>query len=444
MAHRDSNATSMSGTGRKSRKSRCKSASEIARNVNHFEMWVSYQGCQDVSFHDIPEELKADVKKVFDVKGQLPNAWLDKSTEAYKSLQAMLPSDFVAFIVKAHEATPKLFSSKVMPEASKDLLCDLQSVFSAWTRLQKMRRSSKKWSEADYVANVYNVFRSPAIHESDYRASCSISLAQPLAHLAVSTESVRVLNAKTAFPDSAIFIPAGRIRDLSLSAKSPFKVLKEHPRVAGSGSVGGESSFRFQSTPCTKLPDTPGFEFASAFWEDKKPVHHLLEDAHRQNRIATTSAVRQLHSLHVQAPVFGLVWAQGTVRAHVDWWTVEKNKNHPTIRSAAYPGPKNHNRRTSGIFHEWHLDEPNDILQVFLLIRNMDRWTVGGFRDRVIAGINQLVCDVVQQGHKFTPWKRKGDVSRLNPNGVPENSNSSVTPASSPKRRNKKRAHRPS
>ncbi|KAI0932054.1 hypothetical protein AcV7_000735 [Taiwanofungus camphoratus] len=259
MAHRDSNATSMSGTGRKSRKSRCKSASEIARNVNHFEMWVSYQGCQDVSFHDIPEELKADVKKVFDVKGQLPNAWLDKSTEAYKSLQAMLPSDFVAFIVKAHEATPKLFSSKVMPEASKDLLCDLQSVFSAWTRLQKMRRSSKKWSEADYVANVYNVFRSPAIHESDYRASCSISLAQPLAHLAVSTESV----ASEIYP-----FPLNRLSRYSKNtlewpvqaalAASPHFASRAH-RVRNSQTHLGSSSpahfgrTRSQCTTCSKM-----------------------------------------------------------------------------------------------------------------------------------------------------------------------------------------------
>lgn len=45
----------------------------------------------------------------------------------------------------------------------------------------------------------------------------------------------------------------------------------------------------------------------------------MLEDAYRQNRMSTASAVRQLHSLHISAPIIGLVWANGTVRAHVDW-----------------------------------------------------------------------------------------------------------------------------
>jgi solute carrier family 25 carnitine/acylcarnitine transporter 20/29 len=48
-------------------------------------------------------------------------------------------------------------------------------------------------------------------------------------------------------------------------------------------------------------------------------VHSMLDDAYRQNRMATAAAVRHLHSLHVKAPVFGLVWSDGTVRAHVDW-----------------------------------------------------------------------------------------------------------------------------
>ena len=45
----------------------------------------------------------------------------------------------------------------------------------------------------------------------------------------------------------------------------------------------------------------------------------MLEDAYRQNRMSTASAVRHLHSLRIDVPVFGLVWANGTVRAHVDW-----------------------------------------------------------------------------------------------------------------------------
>lgn len=54
----------------------------------------------------------------------------------------------------------------------------------------------------------------------------------------------------------------------------------------------------------------------------------MLEDAYRQNRMSTAAAVRHLHSLHVQAPVFGLVWSDGIVRAHVDWCT-SKDQEHP-------------------------------------------------------------------------------------------------------------------
>lgn len=90
----------------------------------------------------------------------------------------------------------------------------------------------------------------------------------------------------------------------------------------------GEESFACQSTPCVQLPRTPGFQFVSAFWEDKKPGHSLLADAYRQNRMSTAAAVRHLHSLHVKAPVFGLVWSDETVRAHVDW-CVNKEEEPP-------------------------------------------------------------------------------------------------------------------
>jgi hypothetical protein len=153
---------------------------------------------------------------------------------------------------------------------------------------------------------------------------CTISLPQPIHTSNLEPLSARILNAKSAIPDCAVMIPADKIRSLSHSARSPFKVLKSHPAVATAGSASRGSSFRFQSTPCAQLPDTPGFEVASSFWEDKKPVHQLLEDAYRQNRMATASAVRHLRSLHVKAPIFGLIWANGTVRAHVDWCNVGK------------------------------------------------------------------------------------------------------------------------
>ncbi|KAF9822089.1 hypothetical protein IEO21_00083 [Rhodonia placenta] len=231
MPRRDSGESDLKGTD-KTRKQRCKSASE---NVKSFETWATYQGCEEVAFDDIPKAFKAEVKDVFDVNAQLPREWLDKAIG---------------------KATPELFSPRVRAADCKELLSDLQNVFSAWTRIKKMRQSSRIWSEADYVANV---------------AQCAISLPQPLPHLTITTQSVRVLNAKTASPDCALFIPARLIQHLSHDARSAYKVLKAHGSMASSGSVGGESSFRFQSTPCTKLPENPSFEFASTFWEDKKP-----------------------------------------------------------------------------------------------------------------------------------------------------------------------------
>lgn len=142
----------------------------------------------------------------------------------------------------------------------------------------------------------------------------------------MDTQTRRILNTKTAVPDCTIMIPASSIRSLSHSTTSPFKTLKRHATVVDSGHASKGSSFRFQSTPCANLPETPGFEFISSLWEDKKPVHQLLEDAYRQNRMSTTSAVRHLFSLSINAPVFGLVWSNGTVRAHVDWWKSEAGK----------------------------------------------------------------------------------------------------------------------
>lgn len=139
-------------------------------------------------------------------------------------------------------------------------------------------------------------------------------------------EAVRILNAKTVIPDFSVFVPARRVRDLSNSAKSPFNTLKRHVQVNKCGEASRGSSFRYQATPCAQLPETPGFEFISSVFEDKKPTHLMLDDAYRQNRMATAAVVRHLHSLCIDVPVFGLVWATGTVRAHVDWCQQEEGK----------------------------------------------------------------------------------------------------------------------
>ncbi|KZT72792.1 hypothetical protein DAEQUDRAFT_762604 [Daedalea quercina L-15889] len=434
----------------RTRKPRCQSASQIAKNVKSFELWAAHQECEEVAYDDMPEDMRATVQGVFDVVGRLPAEWLSKSSEAATRIREVLPADLLEFVRKAGKAVPDLFGTQVSTDDSKHLLSELQVVFSAWKRLRKMRKSSRKWSEADYAANVYNVIRSPAIQKGDYRAQCSIALAQPLSLSRIKTSDLRVLNAKTASPDASIFIPARLVKDLAYSSKSPYKVLKSltKGKTSVSGSIGGESDFRYQATPCTKLPDAQCFEFASTYWEDKK--HAYIEDAHRQNRMATASAVRQLHALHINAPIFGVVWAQGTVRAHVDWWETNSKTGQVMNRSAAYAGTNPSSRRTSGVFHEWNLEEPADILQVYLLIKNLDTWTVNGFLERVAEGVQQLAVDVLHEGHRLVPWRRKGDLAKvigtnaqeIKAEGTPRPS-FSVTPSSSPpKHKSRKRVPR--
>jgi len=417
---------------------RSPSASEIARNLGNFETWSTHQGCEQVSYNDIPDDAKADVEQVFDVTGRLPAAWVDNTSEEFHALSLFATPEFLVFVQEAYDLCPTLFSEDDFASVDiSEIYAEMTIVFSAWRRLRWMRKSKEKWSEADFVANVYNVFRSPALRESTHRVHCSISLPQPLSHAKMGSQALRILNTKTVIPDCAILIPAATIRSLSHSAKSPFKMLKGQASIVNSGNASKGSSFRYQSTPCAQLPDTPGFEFVSSFWEDKKPVHHMLEDAYRQNRMATAAAVRHLHSLHIKAPIFGLVWAGGIVRAHVDWCKSEEGKA-PTILSAPYPGSRNSEvsateEETSDIFHEWQLDRPSDILQVHFLIRNIDQWTTTGrFRDRVVSGIKDLLENVVHNGERYEPWKRAGDLMHSALANVrKENVNISITTESS-------------
>ncbi|KAF8078771.1 hypothetical protein FPV67DRAFT_1558000 [Lyophyllum atratum] len=415
----------------------------IARNLKHFETWSTHQCCEQVSYSDLPEDTRAGVHDVFDVTGRLPIAWIDKSSKEFNFLTQFSTPAFLGFIQDAYKLCPALFSDKVENQSPEipELYAEVSIVFSAWRRLRWMRKSKEKWSEADYVANVYNVFRSPAIRDSVHRVHCTVSLPQPLLHANMGTLASRILNTKTAVPDCAILIPAAAIRSLSHSEKSPFKVLKGHVTVVESGNTSKGSSFRYQSTPCANLPETPGFEFASSFWEDKKPIHQLLEDAYRQNRMSTASSLRHLYSLSIKAPVFGLVWASGTVRAHVDWCKVEEGKP-PTILSAPYPGVL---ESGDDIFHEWQLDQPSDILAVFFLIRNLDQWTNKGFRARVVEGISTLVDRVVNKGEGYHPWKRVGELVAPSLAHAPQKENNSISassesmPSMSPKNKPKRR-----
>ena len=151
-----------------------------------------------------------------------------------------------------------------------------------------------------------------------------ISLPERLPHTPNTAASTRVLRARSVIPDGAIFIRASQIRPLSDGEKTPYKRLANDRKVRKHCGTLVESTFRYQSSPCLQPPEHPAFEFASSFWEDKKPNYELLESAYRQNRMATTSALRHLHSLGVKAPVIGLMWSRGVVRAHIDWWSGER------------------------------------------------------------------------------------------------------------------------
>ncbi|KAJ7492771.1 hypothetical protein FB451DRAFT_1219524 [Mycena latifolia] len=433
--------------------SRSPSASEIARNLKNFEVWATHQNCEQVSYSDIPADIEDEVAKVFDFSTpRLPASWVDPTSAGFQSLSKLATPEFMDFLREIHNQSPELYRDNILDLDVLGLFAKMSIVFSAWRRLKLMRKSKEKWSEADYAANVYNVFRSPAIHESTHKVQCNISLPQPIVTANLGTDAVRILGAKAASPDCLVMIPSASIRVLSLSVNSEFQVLKRHPKVVKSGNASKCSSFRFQSTPCVVPPETPAFQFISSFWEDKKPVHNLLEDAYRQNRMATTAAARHLHSLNVyKAPVFGLVWASGTVRAHVDWCSVpEGNHKVPVVYSAPYRRVVTEDEAENegdgaDIFHEWQLDRAADIAQVFFLIENIDHWTMNGFRERAIQGVKDLVESVVNNGKVYVPWKRVGDLASSAPakeNHITISASSASSAQSTPPQKPKSRRHR--
>jgi hypothetical protein len=67
------------------------------------------------------------------------------------------------------------------------------------------------------------------------------------------------------------------------------------------------------------------------------------------------------------------------------------------------------------------------------MVKNIDRWTMGPFRDRVLKGIHDLMDGIVKRKRKYEPWKRVGD---FGPSGsasmVKENINISITTEASP------------
>ncbi|KAI8981245.1 hypothetical protein BD414DRAFT_419862 [Trametes punicea] len=407
--------TSLASRKGKTRRDRCLSPSQIAQNLAEYEIWSAYQNCEEVDMaSDLPTDLHSHTNNVFRLAGQLPLAWMMEKSKIHRRVARVVTDDFLDFLRAAHASAPTLYSAEVSyDDEAKSILRDLNTVFVAWDRAKKMRKSTQKFSEADYAAKVYGLVRTAAVEFSVERVQHAISLPQPVPTHTIRADAVRTLNAKVARPDGALFIPTHYLAELCKSEQSPYKVLCRSVRRR-SGTVGGESSFRYQSTVCARLPQTRVFEIASTFWEDKKPSQDDLHVAYRQNRMATTAALRQLHALNVRAPVFGMVWAEGKVRAHVDWWEVKNGEIVSMIYSAAYGGSGTKDeRRRSAACYEWDLAEPADIIQVYLLMRNLDRWTTGPFCEAVIAGVKDLARRVQAGQLTVMPWRRSGDLVRL-------------------------------
>ena len=156
------------------------------------------------------------------------------------------------------------------------------------------------------------------------RIKRKLSMPRPTQKIEDGDGSERVLGARLISPDSAIFVRPDSLRRLSSSKNSPFNVLNTHSKILETCGLKLGDSFRYQATPCMELPDERrAMEFVSSVWEDKKPNINAFDSAYRQNRMACASAARHLHSFNVHVPVFGLLWADGKVRAHVDWCAEE-------------------------------------------------------------------------------------------------------------------------
>ncbi|TRM65960.1 hypothetical protein BD626DRAFT_566600 [Schizophyllum amplum] len=394
---------------------RAVSASEIARNTQHFETWSNGQGLAQVSFGDLPNVLKTHVDSILCVEGKIPLSWTNKRSAAYARLSLVAEPEFLDFVKAAYRASPMLFRRDTEDDLRllPALYRELSVVFTAWERLQRMRAyKDQKYSESDYASNVYDILRSPAIKQASYRTSRALVLPQPI-RSRLSQASARVLKTRMIMPDCAVFAPPS-LHSRTQAAYQKLSASKTVKNMAGTSTR--RSSFRYQATPADAPPQTPGFEFASSVWEDKKPAHQGKTDAYWQNRMSAASVLRHHHSLRVQAPVIGLVFADATVRAHVDWWVQDEETRETRILSAPYPGVRkvdDEGRMTPNDnelydrFQEWELHSAADILQVYFLIRNIDDWTVGPFQTLVQDGVEALALSLQDKTtFRYTPWRR--------------------------------------
>ncbi|KAH9944021.1 uncharacterized protein BXZ73DRAFT_96534 [Epithele typhae] len=326
-------------------------------------MWATFQNRGEGSLStDLPEEFRRDVDDVFDVFSRLPEDWVVKC-KLRRGVRRVVSAEFLSFLDTVQADETHLFSHHVDHQRDPQLLSDLQVVFAAHLRAKAM-------------VLLVGRFRKPTMRIK-FR------------------------------PDGILFVPSVQLSPLCRTEKSPYNYLAQHRRADESGSVGGRTSFKSQATLCKQLPSQPCFEIASTIWEDKKPAQGSLDAAKRQNSMSTTAALRQLHYLRVNSPVFGLVFAEGLVRMHVDWWREDDGKFR--IVSAPYTGPGPKRGPESRPPYEWRLDHPADIVKLFLVMRNLDAWTVGAFCNRVTQGIKDLHTHVKQSKKVPTAWRRRSE-----------------------------------
>ncbi|PCH33741.1 hypothetical protein WOLCODRAFT_141782 [Wolfiporia cocos MD-104 SS10] len=320
------------------------SASEIAGNASRFTIWEESQGCSTSQIKNMPKSFKNVAQRVFKTEACLPQEWLT-------SLVELESKDFMKFLRTAHKQSPSLFSPTLSAsdEHCRSILYQIHNVFEIWKKVREVRGSEIKISEADYVANI--------IAQAD---------------------------AQTVSPDLGIFIPAARMSELAGDQASPYKELQLYI---------SPSSLQYQCTPCKTLQDEAGFVIASSFMEDKNGHYRGYQDAFRQNRMATTTALRQLHALCIRAPVLGMIWWRDEVRAHVDWWVDRPGDQHVRIYSAWYPGPKLRSGNKKQRIFKWSLHKAGDILQ---------------FQQRVMEGIQHLREEVVLHKRTIAWWRRDG------------------------------------
>ncbi|KAH7107184.1 hypothetical protein BKA62DRAFT_632127 [Auriculariales sp. MPI-PUGE-AT-0066] len=415
------------------------SVSEIARNTAHFQRWAHHHHHSAASMDDLPPDMLKQVERIFNTRGRLPYAVIDKTSDYHSALKLLSP-DLLVFLEAAYSQDPGLFSSNSEP--ASHIYHDLTLVYEAWAQEMLMGSSNVIWSEADRANSVYSLIRKAGIRKNRLRHQCRLGL--PKSRSSDKAKGADVLAARVAIPDAVLYLPRTQLEELWKNRDSPYNVLATHNSAI---------PFNHNSTPAAKAPQRQSFEFASSVWEDKKADHAGVEDAYRQNQMSTTALARHLRAFKVPAPVIGLVWAEGSVQAHVDW--VERKSEKVSVFSARYSPPRADNRRISGASaassspdFAWNLKKEADILSVFLLVRNIDEWTSTKFRDLIIRKVTKFAQHVQEGKVEFAVWKTrpKGRWSNVSSIAVDDDDvaaeasddDHADSPPSSPKRSNRK------